>query len=253
MERPIIIKLGGSLLSPYETAIKQVMSGALPFDFDYARKLISLLKATKRQVVILVGGGFINRWYLRNIKQVLGDIPDSTLDLHTIGIASAVINASVFKILLQETLEDKKAVFPEVVKFDMYEDLNEIANDFKGYQFLVAAGWKPGHSHDLDAVRFAELYGEKEFYSLKNIDGVYTADPSKDPSAKRIAALTWEEYFNIIKVHSHEPGGNFPVDPVAAEEAHKLGMTCYVMSGKSFDEIERILGGMMTTEATRIG
>lgn len=253
MERPIIIKLGGSLLSPYETAIKQVMSGALPFDFEYAKQLISILAKTERQVVILVGGGFINRWYLRNIKQVLGNIPDSTNDLHTIGIASAVINASVFKILLQETLTDKGKVYPDVVKFGMYDDIAEIAHKFKESQFLIAAGWKPGHSHDLDAVKFAEIYGVNEFYSLKNIDGVYTADPSKDPNAKRIAALSWDEYFDIIKAHTHEPGANFPVDPIAAEEAKEKGMACYVMSGKTFEEIERILSGMMTTEASRIG
>jgi uridylate kinase len=250
--KTVIIKLGGSLLSPYEKAMSQLSQAQIPFDADYANRLIQLLVRAPMRVVLLVGGGFLSRWYVKQMRSMWNIDESSVDDLHTIGIASSVINASTFKVLLHNALGVKQRLFPEILKFHMYEHLDEYREKLEASQFIVASGWKPGHSHDLDAVLFAEYFGESTFYSLKNIDGVYTADPQKDPSAKRLASLTWDEYFSIIKVTEHQPGANYPVDPIAAKESKEKGITCFVMSGTDFTDVERMLHGQMPLQATRI-
>ncbi|WKZ29932.1 MAG: hypothetical protein QY314_03930 [Candidatus Dojkabacteria bacterium] len=250
--KTVVIKLGGSLLSPYDKAMSQLCSAQIPFDVDYANNLIQQLVRAPMRVVLLVGGGFLNRWYVKQMKASWNIEEGNTNDLHTIGIAASVINASTFKILLHNALGVKQRLFPEVLKFHMYEHLDELRDQLEASQFIVASGWKPGHSHDLDAVMFAEYFGETTFYSLKNIDGVYTADPEKDSTARRLASLTWDEYFSIIKVTEHLPGANYPVDPIAAKESKEKNITCYVMSGTEFSDVERVIHGQIPVQATRI-
>lgn len=248
----IILKLGGSLLSPYETSLENLKAGKLPFDFDYARKLVDLLKNTENQIILLIGGGFLNRWYLAEFEKANIPVTRSLNDLHTIGIASSVVNASVFKILLQEALPQNDAVYPEVIKFGLYDSLPYMLPNLRRYRFIVGSGGKVGHSHDFDAIMFAELFKVDHFFSLKNIDGIYTADPKKDPTAKKIDNLTWKQYQDIIKVHVHTPGANLPIDAVAAELAERKNIGCFVGDGRHFDEVAKVIAGGTPSVWTKV-
>ena len=99
-------------------------------------------------------------------------------------------------------------------------------------------------SGDFDALLAALKLNTNFIISLKNVDGVYSADPKKDNLAKRLEKITWDEYLDIIGNPSeHTPGANYPVDPVAAKVAKAKGISFYIMHGEDLDNLVNVLEG----------
>lgn len=168
------------------------------------------------------------------------EMPETRQDLHWIGISSGVINASVFRMLAVDKF-GTGAVYPEVVKHGMYDELPKHFAELKNYRFIIAGGRQPGRSHDTDALLLAALFDNNKVISLKNIDGVYSADPKKNHKAKKITELSWKEYLEIIGVKIHEPGANYPVDALAAQLAMRSGMQFVICDGLDFVELRTVL------------
>ncbi len=93
---------------------------------------------------------------------------------------------------------------------------------------LVAAGWKPGWTTDLDAVLWAVNQKSKTVVNLTNVSHVFTADPTLNPNAKPIMNLSWDELLQITG-KKHKPGMHVPFDPIAAALAKKKGISCLVI------------------------
>lgn len=246
-----MIKLGGSLVSPYETAFKSLQDGKLPYDVEYAKELLEEVKTSGRKVVFVVGGGFLNRWYLHEFREKHFDRPETVSDFHYLGMAASDINATLFRILAGEIFGFDQ-VYPTVIKYSDYDKLPELAKDFDKYQVIVAAGWKPGHSHDVDTLLFAAQLKTSMVCSLKNIDGVYTADPKKDPTAVKKKTLTWPEYRAIIKENIHVPGMSFPIDAVAAKLGEESNIGFYVIDGRDMRAVRELLMENVTTRGTTV-
>ncbi len=246
-----VIKLGGSLLSPYETASKSLRIGQLPFDTEYAQNLLEEVKKSDKHIVFVVGGGFLNRWYLQQLKEMKLDKPETVNDFHTLGMAASDINASYFRILAGEALGYEN-VYPTVIKYDDYAKLQDVSKQFGKYKVIIAAGWKPGHSHDVDALMFASVFGLKKVFSFKNIDGIYSADPRKDPSALKKKTLTWSAYREIIGANSHVPGASFPIDAIAARLAEKTETSFVAIDGRDMRAVREVLEEDLTTRGSTI-
>lgn len=246
-----IIKLGGSLLSPYETASKSLQIGQLPFDLAYTNELLDELKRVGKKCVLVVGGGFLNRWYLQQFKELKLQKQETVTDFHMVGMAASDINATLFRMFSAEKLGYQN-VFPYVVKYQDYENLASLRSEFEKYQLVIAAGWKPGHSHDVDALMFASLFGVSSVYSFKNIDGIYTGDPRKSATAAKKKTLTWEMYRNIIKETTHVPGASFPIDAVAAQLAERMGIGFVVIDGRDTRAVRELMSEGLTTRGSTI-
>ena len=78
--------------------------------------------------------------------------------------------------------------------------------------------------------------------NLSNIQQVYTDDPKKNPDAKPIENISWEEFRKIVG-DEWTPGLNAPFDPIAAKKAQELGVKVVVMSGDDFENIENYFAG----------
>ena len=107
---------------------------------------------------------------------------------------------------------------------------------------INAAGFKPGHSTDTDAVLLAKTYGAKEVINLSNIEYVYDKDPSKFKSAKKIEKINWNEFRKIVG-NKWVAGANEPFDPVASREAEKLGLKVSILKGTDLKEVDNVLSG----------
>lgn len=247
----LVIKLGGSLLSPHETGPELIKDGQLPLDIQYARELLQEVIRAQVRCVFVVGGGFLNRWYLKQLQELELNKANYETDLHTIGMAASDINASIFRMLVAEELGNT-LVYPHVVKYEEYGRLDELKKDFAKYQIIVAAGWKPGHSHDVDALMFGTLFREKQIFSFKNIDGIYTSDPRTNTTAVKKKTLTWDEYRAIIKTTEHIPGASFPIDAVAAQLAQKTGLGAVVIDGRDMRAVREVLTEGVTTRGTTV-
>jgi uridylate kinase len=87
-----------------------------------------------------------------------------------------------------------------------------------------------------------EDYDVRTVLNLSNVQKVYTDDPNKNPDAKPIDKITWEEFRKLVGDAWH-PGMNAPFDPIAAKKAQELGVKVVVLSGKDFDNVNSALDG----------
>lgn len=230
MQKIIILKIGGSLLSP--TAEKQ-------FDFEFAlnlRKTIETLSG-EYKFVIAVGGGITGRQF-QKLAQDAGE--SDKVDLHKIGIAATNLNAE----LLHSVFTGIAVV--DVLRYRAYDEFmhhDDVRDVFGNGNVVIVAGSQPGRSNDWNALEIANVFGVDKIIDVKNIDGVYSADPKKDPEAKFIQHLTWEEYLNVIgNPQEHAPGANYPVDPVTAKRAHELQIA-YQVVGADLANLEKVVRG----------
>jgi uridylate kinase len=212
--RLAVISVGGSLIVPDGIG--------LAFLEDFRDRIKKYVREGWR-FAIITGGGKIARQY----QEALGKSAAKE-DLDWIGIRATHLNAYLVQALLGESagesvVEDPTAPLPDK-------------------PVIVAGGWKPGRSTDYDAVLIAQQLGAGRIINLSNVDYVYTADPKKNPDAKPIEKITWEELRKLLPPE-WDPGLSTPFDPVAAKEAEALGLEVAIMNGAHLDQVENYLDG----------
>lgn len=228
--KSVVLKIGGSLLSPSEETL---------FDFAFATKLKSLLLGLPEdlRVYISVGGGHLSRKY----QQMATDHNENdTLDIHRIGIAATNLNMMVLHGVLDEL------AIPDILAFKLYDDFisGAFRLKFGTAKIAVVGASKPGASNDYNALQIAETVGAEMIIDVKNVDGVYSADPKLDPNAQFLPKLSWAEYLNVIgNPTEHKPGAHYPVDPQAAREAESKNVK-YVIVGSDMDNLRKIILGV---------
>jgi uridylate kinase len=133
-----------------------------------------------------------------------------------------------------------KAVMGDICRHDVVINPTQI-EPLVG-RVLVAAGWKPGFSSDYDAVLLAERFHADLVINLSNIAQVYTDDPKKNPNAKPIDSISWND-FRAMVGDEWTPGKNVPFDPVASRHAAKIGLKVICAAGRDLDNLRKILLG----------
>ena len=146
-------------------------------------------------IAIVVGGG--NIW--RGAKAAQNGIDRVTADYA--GMLATVINA----LALQDALEKEGVVTRTLSAIDIqqvaepYIRRRAIRHLEKGRAIILAAGTgNPYMTTDTAAaLRAVEIEADVLLMAKNNIDGVYSADPLKDPNAKKFARLTFLEAINM--------------------------------------------------------
>lgn len=155
-----------------------------------AREVVSAVQ-TGAQVAVVVGGGNIIRG--ATLAEA-GHIPRSTAD--HMGMLGTVINGLALKEMLGTlgqparcmTAIDIPAVAEPFIRGRAIRHLE------KGHVVVLAAGTgNPFFTTDTcAALRATEMECQVVLKATK-VDGVYTADPKKDPTATRFDSLTFDE------------------------------------------------------------
>lgn len=162
-------------------------------DFDVIGSVCDVVKkcvAEGVQVGIVVGGG--NFW--RGIKDG-GDHMERTRADH-MGMLATMINA----LAISDCLEQRGVP----VRVQSAIEMNRIAEPYirgravrhleKGRVVIFGCGTgNPFFSTDTGAVLRAAEIGADAILLAKNIDGVYSADPRKDPNAVKYDTITYDE------------------------------------------------------------
>ncbi|MGH7174796.1 MAG: UMP kinase [Minisyncoccia bacterium] len=212
----IVVSVGGSLIVPDD------------IDTDFLSRFRDLIRgeiALGHSFAIIAGGGATARSYQEAAHKVVATLPQEDLDW--IGIHSTRLNAQLLRNIFAEE------AYPHIVK-------NPTADLSAEEPMLIAGGWKPGWSTDYCAVQIAKNLGARRLVNLSNTDYVYTADPKKDPNAKKIEKISWGDFRNIIPDH-WDPGLSSPFDPVAAKEAEALSLEVAVINGAHLDRFSDYL------------
>lgn len=159
---------------------------------SYAEQ-IKAAAATGVQIGIVIGGGNIFRG-LQGAKKGFDRVKGDQM-----GMLATIINS----LALQSALEDN-GVKAKVLTSIRMEPIGEYYSKAKaieyleaGYVVIIGGGTSnPYFSTDTaSALRGIEIEAEVMFKGTR-VDGVYTADPEKDPTATKFDKITFDEVYN---------------------------------------------------------
>ncbi len=220
MKKRTIISVGGSIVIP-----------KTGFDVPFLKKFKTLiLKHVRRghQFILVIGGGGTCRDYQQAAKKTVSSLTKQDLDW--IGIHSTHFNAQFVKYLF------KGHAAPDIIV-----NPHKIIRSKK--PIIIGAGYRPGHSTDMDAVLLAKKFKAKQILNLSNIDYVYTKDPNKYKDAKKIKEIDWASFRKNIVGNTWDPGKNAPFDPIASKESQRLGLEVGILRGTNLKEVDHALSG----------
>jgi uridylate kinase len=184
----VILKLSGEALAGdagYGIAAPTIGSVA-----QQIREIVEL----GAEVAVVVGGG--NIW--RGVSGSSQGMDRATADY--MGMLATVLNA----LALQDALENIGVITRVQTSIEMrqvaepYIRRRAIRHLEKGRVVIFAAGTgNPYFSTDTTAaLRAAEIEAEVILMAKNNVDGVYNADPKKDPDATKFENLTYMDVLN---------------------------------------------------------
>src|SRR5216117_1283074 len=162
-------------------------------DFGVIERLSDELKqvaATGVQLGLVIGGGNILRGTTASQQGM------DRVSADYMGLLATIINA-----LALEDVREKKGVDTRVMTAIRMEELAEpyirrraVRHLEKGRMVIFAGGTgNPYFSTDTAAVLRALEIEAKVLLKATNVDGVYTADPKKDPKAKFLTELSFRD------------------------------------------------------------
>ena len=159
---------------------------------DYAEEIAAAVKAGA-QIAIVIGGGNIFRGLQgasKGMDRIQGDY---------MGMLATVINSMA----IQSTLQAKgvKAALLSGLYIDRIADSMSSAKAIKlleeGYVVVIGGGTgNPFFTTDTgSALRAVEVKADIILKGTR-VDGIYTADPEKDPTATKYDSITYDEAYN---------------------------------------------------------
>ena len=184
----ILLKVSGEALGQ-----KTAQGDGFGLDFAKINEVCGAIKECVDmgvQVGLVIGGG--NFW--RGVKNGEGKMQRSHAD--AMGMLATVMNAiAVADALEEHGMEARVLTAVEMHKFAEYftrDTANRYLNEGKVVLFAAGTG-NPYFSTDTGAVlRGVEIEADA-ILMAKNIDGIYSADPKKDPAAVKFDKLTYNE------------------------------------------------------------
>jgi uridylate kinase len=223
--RRVVVKVSGEAL---------MGNGSFGIDQPTLERIAADLVATQALGVgigVVVGGGNI----FRGVKVSEQGIPRVTADM--MGILATVMNALALETAIHKAGAPARTMsalaMPEIC--ETYERRQALRHLDGGRVVLLAGGTgNPFFTTDTTAVlRAAELGGEAVLKAT-DVDGVYSADPKKDPAAKRYDRLSHQEAIERdLKV----------MDATAFALARENRMPIIVFSIRNKGAIESVLRG----------
>jgi len=167
--------------------------GIDPYTVDYIAKEIKKAVSTGIEIAIVIGGGNL----FRGVEASVKGIERASADY--MGMLATVINA----LALQNSLENHS--IPTRVQTAI--EMKELAEPYirrkairhleKGRTVIFAAGTgNPYFTTDTAAALRAMEIGADAILKATKVDGVYSSDPAKDPTAKKYDIVT---YIDVLK------------------------------------------------------
>jgi len=210
-----VIKLGGFAFSFEEKH---------PLVEEYVKLFKELLG--QYHFVVVTGGGPIARYYIKAAREM--GVPESLCD--HLGILASRLNAR----LLVDGLGEY--AFPEVPT-----TIDELKHYFASGKIVAMGGLTPGHSTNAVAAIAAETIQADQFINATDVDGVYTADPSKDPNAKKLDEVTIDRLTQILSKGDITAGAYDLMDPLALRIIARSKIPTIIVNGRAPDNVLKAL------------
>src|ERR1700712_3452498 len=223
--RRVVIKLSGEYLAGAQSfGIDQPTVDRIAGDLIAARQLGT-------EIAVVVGGGNIVRGVevsSRGVSRPTGD---------TMGMLATVMNCLALEAALERRGQPARTlsafVMPQICELFTRAAAHRYLAE--GRIVLLGGGTgNPCFTTDTTAVLRAAEIGAQAVLKATNVDGVYSADPKKDPLAKRFERPT----------HSQALDGGYKVmDATAFALARETALPIIVFSIADAGAIAAVLGG----------
>jgi len=216
----VTIKIGGHLLS----------TEGKPIDADYLISIADVLRRVNRRVsklTVVVGGGNIAREYIRALSDT--SVPEGLKDI--VGIWVTRLNAIALISLLSDI------AYPFVPT-----SIEEYLRALSSSNVIVLGGLQPGQSTTTVAALVAEAGLSELLILATDVDGIYTSDPKKDPSARRLERVHVDELEKLI-VQEYYAGSYALLDSYTIRILKRSRIRTFVICGRPPDNILRTLNG----------
>jgi uridylate kinase len=114
---------------------------------------------------------------------------------------------------------------------------------------MVMGGLSPGQTTDAVSALLAERVHAHRLVIATSVDGVYTADPQKDPTAQKLAVMTPRALVRLAMETEMKAGSRSPVDPLAAKIIERSSIPTAIVLGSEIENLRKgALGGHTGTE-----
>jgi len=185
-----VVKLGGGLFKrdPDVDALRTM------------GKILSGFVGEGNQLVAVAGGGQNARVYIDAARKLGAD--ESTCDL--LGISVTRANAELLRLALGNVAVPK---IPSM--------LSELTHYVGSGKVVVLGGLQPGQSTNAVAALAAEITHSDFLVNATDVQGVYTADPKKNPKAKMLRSVGVEKLLSWAIAGDVYAGKYELLDPVA--------------------------------------
>ena len=214
----IAVKLGGFSF-PLELSVEEIKKYG---------EMFSKLKRDGNKLIVVTGGGKNARKYIEASRKLGAN--EALCD--QIGILVTRLNA---RLLITSMGDDAYPKVPETI-----EDLRHY---FESGKVIVMGGLQPGHSTNAVTALAAESIGASVLINVTNVDGVYTADPKKDPKAKKFDEISTDKLLSLISGEEVSAGSYELLDPVSVRIIERSHIPTWIVSGEDPENILKILKG----------
>lgn len=214
----VVVSLGGSVLVPGVD------------DARYLADLAGLLRSVARRVKLyaVTGGGRIARYYIETGRTLR--IPETRLD--ELGIGITRMNARLLGAALRGSANREPA-----------QSYAEAARLSRRYAIVLMAGTRPGHTTDRVSASLARAVHAARIVNATSVDGVYTEDPRKNPDARLLNRIGFEELVRLTGEGHRAAGPNVVFDPVAARVLARDRIPLSVVAGRDLVALEAAMLG----------
>ncbi|MBI5224467.1 UMP kinase [Candidatus Micrarchaeota archaeon] len=217
----LVISLGGSLL----------YTNSGEFDELHANRLASLFSKISKgsKLAIVAGGGRLAREYANASRKK----QNNEFFADREAIKATRENAKKIISLLPKTAYSK-----------VVQSFDEAKSAISKSAIVFSGGMLEGMTTDAVSVLMAEMLSAKTVINLGDTDGIYSADPKKDPSAKKFSVMPHSQLVELAsKNDQRRAGTNFVFDLIASKLSARSNIELRFVNGKNLLEVENALLG----------
>lgn len=216
----IVLKIGHALFKGHSIDLEKIRGTA---------DAILRLHNAGHRLIVVVGGGEPSRSYIKAARSLGAD--HATCD--QVGIMVTRINALLLSIAFGEASSRNI-----ISSFEELEKQLDTARD----KILVAGGFTPAQSTDAVAALIAERLKTDLLIKTTDVDGVYNADPKKNPDAKLLKEVSVRRLRKILGRES-TPGGYKLLDQVCLSVLERSRIPIVIVNGSDPENIIRAASG----------
>jgi uridylate kinase len=208
--------------------------GGFVFDSELSGKRVGtyakVMKefSEKNRLVAVTGGGSIARKYIDAARE----LGASEFMCDQIGIHVSRLNAQLLTTALGQ------AAFPKIP-----ESPDDLMASIGSELIVVMGGLQPGQSTNAVAALAAELMHADVLVNATDVDGVYGADPRKDPNATKLDEVTPDQLMGILSKEGFKAGEYDLMDPMALRIVKRSNIPVVIVDGRDPSNITKALSG----------